>query len=263
MEPPWPCCSFFIRRSNGPAPFSCVEWPPTTITPSAHSTPRQSSFSAASRTRSFKPTRSRNSPPSSRESGAEVTLHWEETGHNISQGDLLMAFRLAAPFLSPSPPRHRFTVNSSSRYQLGYSTQIAAPEHFPARLRGAPHHATRRKDRIVPGSALVRARTCLDQRHPPATLPRTRPHLLRTGAPPNGVQRELTHLHWNASLDDAPATYSPRLAPRKFPRTPPSLSPPTLIPSLLPAARTTFPTRPMAGSPVPVLPITVPVSPRC
>lgn len=27
-----------------------------------------------------------------REAGAEVTLHWEETGHNISQGDLLMAF---------------------------------------------------------------------------------------------------------------------------------------------------------------------------
>jgi phospholipase/carboxylesterase len=27
-----------------------------------------------------------------RGAGAEVTLHWEETGHNLSQGDVLMAF---------------------------------------------------------------------------------------------------------------------------------------------------------------------------
>jgi phospholipase/carboxylesterase len=27
-----------------------------------------------------------------RRAGAEVTLHWEETGHNLSQGDILMAF---------------------------------------------------------------------------------------------------------------------------------------------------------------------------
>jgi phospholipase/carboxylesterase len=27
-----------------------------------------------------------------RDAGAEVTLHWEETGHHMSQGDLLMAF---------------------------------------------------------------------------------------------------------------------------------------------------------------------------
>ncbi len=27
-----------------------------------------------------------------RVAGAEVTLHWEETGHNLSQGDVLMAF---------------------------------------------------------------------------------------------------------------------------------------------------------------------------
>jgi phospholipase/carboxylesterase len=27
-----------------------------------------------------------------RKAGADVTLHWEETGHNLSQGDILMAF---------------------------------------------------------------------------------------------------------------------------------------------------------------------------
>ena len=27
-----------------------------------------------------------------RQAGAQVTMHWEETGHNLSQGDILMAF---------------------------------------------------------------------------------------------------------------------------------------------------------------------------
>jgi predicted esterase len=33
-----------------------------------------------------------------RDAGAKVTLHWEEIGHNISQGDLLMAFDWARRF---------------------------------------------------------------------------------------------------------------------------------------------------------------------
>ena len=33
-----------------------------------------------------------------RNAGAEVTLHWEETGHNLSQGDVLMAFDWARRF---------------------------------------------------------------------------------------------------------------------------------------------------------------------
>lgn len=41
-----------------------------------------------------------------REAGAEVTLHWEETGHNLSQGDILMAFDWTRRFYDiarPSP----------------------------------------------------------------------------------------------------------------------------------------------------------------
>jgi phospholipase/carboxylesterase len=33
-----------------------------------------------------------------REAGAEVTLHWEEAGHSLSQGDVLMAFDWVRPF---------------------------------------------------------------------------------------------------------------------------------------------------------------------
>jgi phospholipase/carboxylesterase len=33
-----------------------------------------------------------------REAGADVTLHWEEAGHSLSQGDVLMAFDWVRPF---------------------------------------------------------------------------------------------------------------------------------------------------------------------
>jgi phospholipase/carboxylesterase len=33
-----------------------------------------------------------------REAGAKVTLHWEEAGHSLSQGDVLMAFDWVRPF---------------------------------------------------------------------------------------------------------------------------------------------------------------------
>jgi phospholipase/carboxylesterase len=39
-----------------------------------------------------------------RGAGAEVTLHWEETGHNLSQGDVLMAFDWVRQFYSVSRP---------------------------------------------------------------------------------------------------------------------------------------------------------------
>jgi phospholipase/carboxylesterase len=37
--------------------------------------------------------------------GAEVTLHWEETGHNLSQGDVLMAFDWLRRFYSNPRPQ--------------------------------------------------------------------------------------------------------------------------------------------------------------
>jgi phospholipase/carboxylesterase len=42
-----------------------------------------------------------------RGAGAEVTLHWEETGHNLSQGDVLMAFDWARRFYTASRPHTR------------------------------------------------------------------------------------------------------------------------------------------------------------
>lgn len=36
-----------------------------------------------------------------RQAGAMVTLHWEETGHNLCQGDVLMAFDWVRRFYSP------------------------------------------------------------------------------------------------------------------------------------------------------------------
>jgi phospholipase/carboxylesterase len=39
-----------------------------------------------------------------RGAGAEVTLHWEETGHNLSQGDVLMAFDWTRRFYNASRP---------------------------------------------------------------------------------------------------------------------------------------------------------------
>jgi phospholipase/carboxylesterase len=39
-----------------------------------------------------------------RNAQAEVTLHWEETGHNLSQGDVLMAFDWIRRFYSTSRP---------------------------------------------------------------------------------------------------------------------------------------------------------------
>jgi phospholipase/carboxylesterase len=39
-----------------------------------------------------------------RETGAEVTLHWEETGHNLSQGDVLMAFDWVRRFYATQRP---------------------------------------------------------------------------------------------------------------------------------------------------------------
>ena len=39
-----------------------------------------------------------------RNAGAEVTLHWEETGHNLSQGDVLMAFDWARRFYQVPRP---------------------------------------------------------------------------------------------------------------------------------------------------------------
>ena len=40
-----------------------------------------------------------------RRAGAEVTLHWEESGHNLSQGDILMAFDWLRRFYSASRPQ--------------------------------------------------------------------------------------------------------------------------------------------------------------
>ena len=39
-----------------------------------------------------------------RHAGAEVTLHWEQAGHNLSQGDILMAFDWARRFYKQPRP---------------------------------------------------------------------------------------------------------------------------------------------------------------
>jgi phospholipase/carboxylesterase len=42
-----------------------------------------------------------------RQAGADVTLHWEEAGHNLSQGDILMAFDWLRRFYSVPRPAAR------------------------------------------------------------------------------------------------------------------------------------------------------------
>jgi phospholipase/carboxylesterase len=48
-----------------------------------------------------------------RSAGAEVTLHWEETGHNLCQGDVLMAFDWSRRFYRLARPSSSWDAHHS------------------------------------------------------------------------------------------------------------------------------------------------------